>query len=97
MDVSESGLSAGTTHDPRDVMADVSPALVVQQVSVDGGMSCGQFGEHASCGRMQWYVAVVVEFADRDPQPRRAVEDHDRVGGEAAELADAHAGAGALR
>ena len=43
---------------------------------------------------MQRDVAVVVEFADRDPQPRRRVQRDDRVGGEVAELTDAHPGPG---
>ncbi len=44
--------------------------------------------------RMERDVAVVVEFADRHAQPVPAVHEHDSVGGEFAELADAKSGAG---
>ena len=44
--------------------------------------------------RVQRDVAVVVEFADRDPQPVGGADLDDGVGGEAEEFAFAHAGAG---
>ncbi len=37
---------------------------------------------------MQWDVAVVVEFADRNVEPVSVVHEHDGVGLEFAELAD---------
>ena len=69
-------------------------AVMVQQVTVDGWMRGGPVGEE-SCGvGVQRDVTVVVELADRDPQPWRRVEVDDRVGGEAAELTDPHPGPG---
>ena len=44
--------------------------------------------------RMQGDVAVVVEFADRDPQPPAVVDLHYRVAGQGAQFADPDAGAG---
>ena len=43
---------------------------------------------------LQRDVAVGVELADRNPQPVRLVEGHDRVVGELAELGDAQPGSG---
>ena len=43
---------------------------------------------------VQGDVAVVVQFADRDPQPVGGADLHDGVDGEVDELALAHAGAG---
>ena len=43
---------------------------------------------------MQGHVAVVVEFADGDPQPVRVADLCDRVGFEVAEFTDSHPGAG---
>ena len=40
--------------------------------------------------RVEWDVAVVVEFADGDPQPGLVLHDRDGVGLEVAELADTH-------
>ena len=60
------------------------PAFVLRQSSM-------QLDE----GRVQRDVAVVAEFADRDVQPvRRRRSSTTGVGGEVAELADAHPGAG---
>ena len=39
--------------------------------------------------RVQRQVAVLVEFADRDVQPVRGADEHDRVGAQGGELADA--------
>jgi len=39
-------------------------------------------------------VAVVVELADRDPQPERGTDLNDSVDGEAEEFAEADTGAG---
>ena len=60
--------------------------------------SCGPGGEPAveelfELG-VQGDVAVVVQFADRDPQPVGGADLHDGVDGEVDELALAHAGAG---
>ena len=44
--------------------------------------------------RMQQDVAIVVEFADRDPQPLRVHNQRDCVGPEIAEFPDSHPGAG---
>ena len=43
--------------------------------------------------RVQWQVAAVVQFADRDVQPVPGADEHDRVGGQTGELADAQSGA----
>ena len=43
---------------------------------------------------MQWDVAVVVKFADRDPQPERVTDVDHRVVGERREFTGAHPGAG---
>ena len=44
--------------------------------------------------RVQRDVAVVVELADRDPQPVGRADLHDRVDGEGEQFAAADAGAG---
>ena len=44
--------------------------------------------------RVQRDVAVVVQLADRDPQPVGGADLHDRVDGEGEQLAAADAGAG---
>ena len=44
--------------------------------------------------RVQRDVAVVVELADRDPQPERRADLHDSVDGEVEQLASANPGAG---
>jgi hypothetical protein len=43
---------------------------------------------------VQGHIAVVVELADRDPQPRFVVHDRDRIGLEVTEFTDAHPGSG---
>ena len=50
--------------------------------------------DHGFQLRVQWDVAVVVEFADRDPQPVGGADLDDGVGGEAEEFPFAHPGAG---
>jgi hypothetical protein len=42
---------------------------------------------------VQRQVAVVVQFADRDVQPVRGADEHDRVGLQGGELADPQPGA----
>ena len=44
--------------------------------------------------RVQWTVAVVVEFADRDPQPVSFADQRDCIALKVAEFADSHPGAG---
>jgi hypothetical protein len=43
---------------------------------------------------VQWDVAVIVQFADRDPQPAGGADLNDRVDGEGQQLATSDAGAG---
>ena len=50
-------------------------------------------GEQTDGVGVQGDVAVVVQLADRDPQPRGAVEHDDGVSFERAELTDTHPGA----
>ena len=57
-------------------------------------MRRGPVGEEPFGVRMEWDVSVVVEFPDRDPQPRRRVQCDDRIRGEVAEFPDAHPGPG---
>jgi hypothetical protein len=57
-------------------------------------MCGGPVGEQTRGVGMERDVAVVVEFADGDPQPGCAVEHDDRVTGEGAQLPDAHPGPG---
>lgn len=61
-----------------------------QQTTRDGWMRRGPFGEQSGGVGMQRDVAVVVEFADGDPQPGCAVELDDSVRFEFAEFTDAH-------
>ncbi len=42
---------------------------------------------------VEWDVAVVAEFAERDAQPVAVTDQHDGVGGEFADFAGAHSGA----
>ena len=68
-------------------------AVVVQQQLVDGWMLGDPVGEESGGVGVHRDVAVVVEFADRDPDPGGAVELDDGVTLECAELPDAHPGA----
>jgi hypothetical protein len=65
---------------------------VVQHPTVDGWMRGDPVGEQSCRVGMQRDVAVVVEFADRDPEPGCAVELDDRVTLERAEFTGAHPG-----
>jgi len=90
--VTEPGVAGDPPHDPADVMTVEWPAVVVEEVSVDRWMFGGPLREEPQRVRVQRDVTVVVKFPERDPQPRRHVQRDDRVGGEGAELTDAHPG-----
>jgi len=90
--VSEAGGGGDTGDDASDAVP-IQQLSVVQQTAVHGRMPCGPVGEQTGGVGMQRHVAVVVQFADRDPQPWCAVELDHSVALEGAQLAGAHPGA----
>ena len=71
VDVTEPGGGGRLAHDAGDVMPVEVLPVAVQQPPVERRVVCGPVGEQTRCVGVQWDVAVVVELADRDPQPRR--------------------------
>jgi hypothetical protein len=90
--VAEPGACGDATHDPGHLMPAEWLAVMMQQEPVDGRMIGDPVDEQSGSVRVQWDEPVVVEFADRDPQPGSTVEFDDCVTFEGAELTDTHPG-----
>ena len=91
--VPEAGLTPDAGDDTGDAIAVQRPTVgVSQEPAACRWMQVGPVGEETGGVGVHGHVAVVVELADRDPQPRGVVQHDDRVGGEGAELTDAHPG-----
>ena len=93
VDVTEPGSPADLAHDPSDLVAVDVGAVAVQQPTGQRWVRRSPVGEQTGGVGVQGDVAVVVQLADRDPQPWGAVEHDDGVTGERAELPDTHSGA----
>jgi hypothetical protein len=67
------------------------PAVLPGQQQRVAGLDVGAavVADEGDQVRVQRQVAVLVEFADRDVQPVRGADEHDRVGLQCGELTDA--------
>jgi hypothetical protein len=91
VDVWQSGCAAGPVdHSGDGVPVQRFAALAGQQQRVVGGHVGGAVvGDQGDQVWVQWEVAVGAQFADRDVQPVGGADEHDRVGSQRGELADA--------
>ncbi len=91
VDMAEACCGGDAFDDPADAVT-IENSTVVKEQPARGWMLEQPIGEEPGGVGVHRDQPVVVEFADRDPQPGCAVELHDRVMREGAELAGAHPG-----
>ena len=91
VDVRQAGGGAGLVDQPGDGVPVQRPAVLAgqQQRVVGCDVSGAVVADEGDQVGVQRQVSVVVEFADRDVQPMSGADEHDRIGGQGGELADA--------